>query len=348
MELTYDNIASNVEAIDQVINLNAEDVVVGILPFFHSFGYTVTFWTPAALNIKSVYHYSPMEAKRVGQLVQEHNATVFLATPTFLRSYLKRCTADQFATLNVVVAGAEKLPVALCDQFEEKFGVRPVEGYGCTELSPLASVNIPPSRSYDSSQVERKEGTVGRPIPSVAAKVVDPESGATLPVGETGMLMIQGPNVMRGYLDEPQKTAEVVKDGWYVTGDIARIDDDGFIQITGRESRFSKIGGEMVPHIQIEERMNELVQVDDDEGLLLAVTAVPDQRKGERLVVLHRTMAKSPEELRSVLLADGLPPIFVPNQDDFHEVDELPILGTGKLDLKGIKEMALRIKGLES
>ena len=341
--LTFDNIASNAEAIDQVIHLNSKDVIVGILPFFHSFGYTVTLWTALALDVKSIYHYSPIDGKRIGKLVEEHKASILLATPTFLRNYLRRCTPEQFKSLEVVVAGAEKLPIPLCDAFEEKFGVRPAEGYGCTELSPLVSVNVPPSRNLNTDQKGLKEGTVGRPVPGVAARIVNLETGAVCDVNEEGMLQITGPNVMKGYLSKPEKTAEVIKDGWYVTGDIALIDNDGFIQITGRESRFSKIGGEMVPHIRIEDALNELIGADEETGLKAAVTAVPDERKGERLIVLHTDLDKTPEELRDGLTQMGLPNLFIPAADAFVKVDEIPILGTGKLDLKRMKDKALEL-----
>jgi len=346
VELTYDNIASNVEAIDQTIHLTSRDVIVGILPFFHSFGYTVTLWTPLALDLKCVYHYSPIDGKRIGKLTEQHKATVLLSTPTFLRNYLRRCTKEQFDTLDVVVAGAEKLPPSLCDAFEEKFGVRPVEGYGCTELSPLASVNVPKSRAAGGFQTVAKEGTVGRPVPNVAAKIVDLDTGEERDVGEEGMLMISGPNVMKGYLGQPDKTAEVVKDGWYVTGDVAIIDEDGFIKITGRQSRFSKIGGEMVPHIRIEDALNDLIGADEEQGFVAAVTSVPDEKKGERLVVLHLKMDSSPQELCDGLSQAGLPNLYVPSPDSFAEVDAIPILGTGKLDLQGIKQKALDIFGL--
>jgi acyl-[acyl-carrier-protein]-phospholipid O-acyltransferase/long-chain-fatty-acid--[acyl-carrier-protein] ligase len=344
--LSYDNIASNVEAIDQVIRPTKQDVVIGILPFFHSFGYTVTLWTPLALNVKCIYHYSPIDGKRIGQLAEKHGATILLATPTFLRNYVQRCTAAQFRTLDVVVAGAERLPSGLCDSFEARFGVRPVEGYGCTELSPLGAVNVPPSRAASVVQRDNKEGTVGRPVPGVAAKIVNPDTGQELGPHQEGMLWMKGPNVMQGYLNQPDKTAEVIKDGWYVTGDIAQIDEEGFITITGRESRFSKIGGEMVPHVKIEETLSELIGDDKEEEPKVAVTAVPDERKGERLVVLHTKIDKTPEQLREALSHRGLPNLYLPATECFVEVDQLPLLGSGKLDLKRIKELAIERFGV--
>ena len=338
--LTQRNILSNVEAIDQVVSLNSHDTLLGILPFFHSFGFTVTLWAPLGLNVGCAYHFTPLEPKQVGKLCQQHKCTVILSTPTFLRSYLRKCTAEEFETLEVVVVGAEKMPKELADAFEEKFGARPVEGYGATELSPLVSVNVPPSRSL-SDQVDLKEGSVGRPVPGVSAKIVDPDTGEEVPTGSAGMLLITGPNVMKGYHGRPEKTAEVIQDGWYVTGDIAMLDADGFITITGRQSRFSKIGGEMVPHIRIEEEIMRLVGASED-GLNFAVTAVPDERKGERLIVLYTQMNQSPDDIRTGLSAAGLPNLWIPGKDGFVQVQEIPVLGTGKLDLRGLKEMALQ------
>jgi acyl-[acyl-carrier-protein]-phospholipid O-acyltransferase / long-chain-fatty-acid--[acyl-carrier-protein] ligase len=339
--LTHKNVASNVEAIDQVIHLTHDDVLLCVLPFFHSLGYTVTLWGAMTLDIQGAYHYTPLDAKRIGKLCRESGATVLLATPTFLRSYLRRCEKEEMESLDVVVAGAEKLPKDLCDAFEEKFGVRPVEGYGATELSPLVSVNIPPSRSFDNFQTTLKEGTVGRPVPAVSAKVVHLETGEELSAGQEGMLLVTGPNVMKGYLHREKETAEVLRDGWYVTGDVALIDEDGFIKITGRESRFSKIGGEMVPHIAIEEAINRIVGASEEEGPKCAVTAVPDARKGERLIVIHTPLQKNPGEICKALSEQGFSNLFIPDEEAFLEVQELPVLGSGKLDLKGIKQVAM-------
>jgi len=338
--LTHANIASNVEAIDTVVHLTDKDVLMGVLPFFHSFGYTICMWGVMALDISGVYHFNPLDGKNVGKLVERHEATLLLATPTFLRMYLRSCPAERFKTLDVVVAGAERLPTDLCDAFEEKFGVRPVEGYGATELSPLVCVNVPPTRRGDNFQTDCKEGTVGRCIPGVTAKVLNLDTNEEQPNGEAGMLYIKGPNVMTGYLDRDDLTAEVLTDGWYKTGDVALIDEEGFIKITGRVSRFSKIGGEMIPHIKVEEALNDAIGLDEEGGIRAVVTAVPHPTKGERLIVVHTKLEGDKDELRQKLTEAGLPNIYIPATNSFTEVDALPMLGTGKLDLKGIKQIA--------
>lgn len=339
--LTHENVASNVSAIQQVIHLEPSDNLIGILPFFHSFGYTVTLWGTMNLDIGGAYHFTPLDGKQVGRLVRKFKGTVLLATPTFLRSYLKRATKEDFATLDIVVAGAEKLPVELCDAFQEKFGVRPIEGYGATELSPLVSVNVPPNRSPDPGVVDCKEGTVGRPIPNVAAKVLDLDSGEELGANQAGMLWVRGPNLMRGYIGRQDLTDKVVKSGWYNTGDVALIDEDGFIKITGRVSRFSKIGGEMVPHILVEETLAKIIGGDEEEGLKAVVTSVPDEKKGEKLVVVHTALETTAQDLVKSLTEHGLPSLYVPSANAFLQVEEIPVLGTGKLDLHGLKQVAM-------
>ncbi len=336
--LSHRNVASNVQSIDQIVKLCDNDVAIGVMPFFHSYGYTATLWTMLSLPPKGIYHFSPLDAKIIGQMAKKHRATILMTTPTFLRSYTKRCDEDEFATLDVVFASAEKLPSEVSDAFEAKFGVRPSEAYGATEMSPLISLNVPASRSPAGAENTR-EGSAGRPIPGVRAKVISPETGEELPIGESGMLLVTGDSVMKGYYKMPDKTAKVIRQGWYVTGDIAYLDEDGFIHITGRQSRFSKIGGEMVPHIRVEEAIQKVLGADEE--LLAAVAAVPDPRKGERLVVLHRPIEKTPEEIGRLLADEGLPNLWIPGPDSYCEVEEIPVLGTGKLDLRRLKELAL-------
>lgn len=339
--LSCGNIDSNVQGIDESIRLTAEDVVLGILPFFHSFGYTVTLWSALTLPCAAVYHYSPLEPRPIGKLAEQFGATVLLATPTFLRTYIRRIEPEQFKKLNVVVVGAEKMPIALADDFEKQFGIRPVEGYGTTELSPLVSVNIPPTRAGNRRNSGLREGSVGQPVRGVEARVVDFDSDKVLSIGEPGLLEIRGRNVMQGYLHQPELTAQVMHDEWYRTGDVAVIDQDGFISITGRLSRFSKIGGEMVPHIQIEETMTEIVGANEDGTMRVAITAVPDEKRGERLVVLYTSLTVTKSELLQKLQLAGLPNLYLPGEDSFIEVERIPVLGTGKLDLKGMRQVAL-------
>lgn len=340
--LTYDNIGHNVYALDQALSLRDDDVIVGILPFFHSFGYTVTLWASQALRLAGVFHYSPLDARQIGKLTQEYNATILLGTPTFLRTYMRRVEPEQFKTLEMVIVGAEKLPSSLSDAFEKQFGLRPIEGYGMTEMSPLVSVNLPPLRTKATDPTRGlREGSVGRPLPGVEARVVGLEDGRVLPAGESGMLQVRGPNRMKGYLKQPELTAKAFKDGWYESGDVAIIDAEGFIHITGRQSRFSKIAGEMVPHIQIEEAINGVLGSDSDGLLSAVVTAIPDEKRGERLVVLHTELPLGPGEILKKLSEAGLPNIYLPSEDSFVAVDAIPVLGSGKLDLKAMKDLAL-------
>ncbi|MEZ6064249.1 MAG: acyl-[ACP]--phospholipid O-acyltransferase [Planctomycetaceae bacterium] len=341
--LSHANVAANIASVDQLLNLSTDDCLLGVLPFFHSFGFTVCLWLVMCFDARGVYHYNPLDAKMIGSLAEKHAMTILLATPTFLKMYLKRCTKEQFHKLNLVVVGAEKLPPDLGKEFEEKFGIYPTEGYGTTELSPVAACNVPVERLLDKSQIGAKPGTVGRPIPGVSARIVDPDTFADRGTDTEGLLLVRGANVMSGYLNHPEKTAEVIRDGWYVTGDFARIDNDGFIEITGRMSRFSKIGGEMVPHIRIEQELMRLVDADggrDDPELKVAVTAVPCPNKGERLIVLHKPLAMPIDELLKGMQSAGLPNLWLPSKDSFIEVESIPILGTGKLDLRGIKDVA--------
>ncbi len=337
--LTHHNIATNVEAIEQIVHPRPSDSVLGIVPFFHSLGFTVTLWGPLLLDVRAAYHFSPLDTRIVAKLARMRSASLLLATPTFLRTYLRRCEPEELSSLEVVVAGAEKLPIPLCDAFEKKFGIRPVEGYGTTELSPLVSVNVPPSRSK-SATIDLKEGSVGRPVPYVSVKAVDPETFEDLPLGTPGMLLVKGPNVMKGYLGQPEETAKVMHDGWYITGDIAMIDTDGFIHITGRLSRFSKIGGEMVPHLRIEEAIEKILGIEESGQLSVVVTSAPDERKGERLVVVHTPLAISAKEICDRLGKIGLPNLWIPSPDSFLQVESIPVLGSGKIDLKAVSDLA--------
>ena len=272
--LTHGNIAANAESMIQAAGIEPRDRLLGVLPLFHSFGYTVTLWAPLQLGASVVYHADPRQAKEIGELCKAYQCTLYVSTATFLRFCMRKCEPDDFKTLRILMCGAEKLPQSLAQEFEKKFGILPLEGYGCTELSPVAAANIPDKVTATYCHIMNKPGTVGQPVPGVAARVVDPDTRQTLPVGAEGLLMIHGANVMKGYLGKPELTAQVVRDGWYVTGDMAKIDEDGFITLTGRLSRFAKIGGEMAPLEKIEEVLNEVLGTTER---VAALTCVPDE-----------------------------------------------------------------------
>jgi len=336
--LSHRNIAANTESLIARIDLSKHDRLLGVLPLFHSFGYTVTLWAPMQIGASTVYHADPRQAKTVGQLCREQRCTILLATATFLRLYL-RCDPDDFKTLRLIVCGAEKLPPKLAKEFEAKFGILPLEGYGCTELAPAVAVNIPDQEICGVKQVGNKMGTIGQPIPGVAVRVVNPETYEPLPPGQEGLLLVKGANVMVGYLNQPEKTRQVIRDGWYATGDMARIDEDGFVEITGRLARFAKVGGEMVPLEHVERELHEALGTNEQR---LAVMAVPDEKRGERLIVLHVPDLPMPiHELLKKVAERGLPNLWVPGERDFYPIDEIPVLGIGKPDLRRLKELAL-------
>ncbi|HEY7314412.1 MAG TPA: AMP-binding protein [Gemmataceae bacterium] len=339
--LSHGNIAANIESMIQAVSLRPDDRALGVLPFFHSFGYTVTLWAPLQVGASVVYHADPRQAREIGELCRTHGCTIYISTATFLRFCLRKCEPDDFRTLRLLICGAEKLPVSLGQEFERKFGVLPLEGYGCTELSPVASSNLPNEEVDGVLQVANKPGTVGQPIPGVAARIVHPDTREPLPIGVEGLLLIHGGNVMGGYLGRPELTGEVLADGWYVTGDMARLDADGFLALTGRLSRFAKCGGEMVPLEKIEEVLHEIVGTSER---ICAVTCVPDESRGERLIVLYLQQdGLAVRPWCQQLSSRGLPNLWIPAERDFYAVPELPVLGSGKLNLQGVKEMAAEL-----
>jgi acyl-[acyl-carrier-protein]-phospholipid O-acyltransferase/long-chain-fatty-acid--[acyl-carrier-protein] ligase len=338
--LTHYNIVSNAEQLGQTFAFGGRDRILGILPFFHSFGFTGTLVIPAVLGVGVVYNVSPLDARTIGALVRDYRVTFLLATPTFLQMYNRGCEPEDFGSLQFVMTGAEKLPDRVAQAFEDKFGIRPLEAYGLTECSPAVTVNTRDFRAAGFRQVGAKRGKIGHPLPAVSVRVVDPDTFQPVPVGQPGLLLVRGPNVMKGYLGKPEKTAEVIRDGWYVTGDIAALDEDGFLTITDRLTRFSKIGGEMVPHIKVEEKLHELAGATEQ---CFAVTGVPDEKKGERLVVLHTLTDDNLRLVLDKLAACDLPNLWKPRPDQFFQIAGLPYLGTGKLDLRKVKETAQQV-----
>ena len=324
--LTHRNILSNIDGAMQVFHLADPDVMIGVLPFFHAFGFSATLWLPLVNAFGVAYHPNPMDAKTIGDIAAKYRGTIIISTPTFYSSYIRKIEPGAFAHMRYAVVGAEKLRQPIATAFKERFGIDLIEGYGCTEMSPVVAVNMP----------ERRPGSVGKPIPGVQARVVDPLTGEGPLVGEEGMLLVSGPNRMIGYLDDPDLTASAFHGEWYVTGDIATIDADGFIRITDRLSRFSKIAGEMVPHMKVEEEIQALL----DEGHTATVVSVPDESRGERLIAFYSDPGLTPAALWEKLTATSLPRLWIPKREDLRPMQMIPTLGSGKIDVQSLKRIA--------
>jgi len=336
--LSHHNLNSDVYSFLQVIGWRRErDAIVGNLPVFHSFGLNVGLWIPLMTGTRVVYLPNPLDAGAVGQAIAAHHLTLLCAAPTFLQTYLRKCPPEQLQSLRLIVTGAEKLRPGLAERCREVTGLAVVEGYGCTECAPVVAINL--ARDMLSLGVESGPlGSVGMAMPGICVEIVDPATRQPLPPNTDGLMLVRGPNVMQGYLDDPEKTAAALRDGWYDTGDIARMDPDGRITITGRLSRFSKIGGEMVPHEGVEAALHEALGGEDR---VCAVCGAPDPAKGERLLVFHTVLSVTPGELVARLRDYGkLPNLWIPRPENFREIPELPLLGSGKLDLKALQKMA--------
>ena len=342
--LNQRNVLGNVCQFATRLDLEPNSSVLGSLPLFHSFGCTVTLWFPVIEGINLVTYPSPLETKRLAELISLHQVSLFLSTPTFLRGYMKRIEPDQFKSLKLVVTGAEKLPQSLADAFEKKFGIRPQEGYGLTETSPATNVNLPnPADSKDSpALLSSRSGSVGQMLPGLAVKLTDPVTEKAVPFDQQGIIWFKGVNVFKGYLNNPKKSEEVLLDGWFRTGDVGRVDEDGFLYIEGRISRFSKIAGEMVPHETVEAAINKVLGLDSEAERKIAVVGVPDEQKGEAILLLSTISGQALEQecidLRYKLLDEGLASLWCPKK--IIPVQEIPVLASGKLDIKSCEELA--------
>ncbi len=342
--LSHRNILANVSQFRLMVNFEAgTDKFLASLPFFHSFGCTVTLWFPLIEGVPIVTYPNPLDTAKNAELIEKYGCTILMATPTFLRGYLRKATREQLQTLRLVIVGAEKLPLATAEAFEEKFGHQLLEGYGLTETSPVVAANlhdVPVGKGRARYfQPARRLGSVGKMAPGIAARITDPDTGAPRSIHETGMLWLRGANIFEGYFNDPEQTAKVkTDDGWFRTGDLGRLDEDGFLHIEGRVSRFSKIAGEMVPHETVETRVAEALNLPTDGDRQLVVVGVPDLAKGEALVLLS-TIDIDTTRLRAGLAALGVPNLWIPKT--IKRVETLPVLGTGKLDLKGCRDLAL-------
>src|SRR6058998_1509974 len=337
--VSHRNVVGNVSQFRELLDARKTDAILGSLPFFHTFGSTVTLWYPLIEGVRIVTYPNPLEAGKCAALIEQYKLTFLLATPTFLRLYLRKAEPAQLRTLRLIIVGAEKLPLDLASHFEERFQKKVFEGYGLTETAPVVSVNLPdpePKKTGERVQPSSRLGSVGRLAPGIAAEIREPETDRKLSLYETGMLWLRGPNIFEGYLHDPKQTAEVLSDGWLKTGDIGRFDEDGFLYIEGRLSCFSKIGGEMVPHEAVEQKIIDLLQFSGRDERPLAIVGVQDEAKGEALVLLS-AVDIDVAELRKKLQEAGVPNLWIPKH--VQRVEVIPVLASGKLDLKKCQEL---------
>ncbi len=338
--LTHRNILANCAQISSLSILPETCRLLGCLPVFHSFGFTVTMWYPMLRGCQIVTVPSPLDTRKVIDAISEEHATVLIGAPTFVRPILKKAEPAELRTLDLVVTGDEKLPDDLHRGFMDRFHIEILQGYGLTETTPAANINQPHPpivTSTNEPQAGKRAGSVGRMMPGMTARIMDPDTGENLPLTQSGIVLFKGANVFGGYLDDSAKTQAAFRDGWFVTGDLGRFDEDGFLQIEGRISRFSKIGGEMVPHGTVEQKIAEVFGWEAAESPTVFVVGVPDPTKGEALVLLT-TREVTPEQLRTKLAETGMPNLWVPKI--IRHVEKIPMLGTGKTDLKRCKELA--------
>src|SRR5215471_3297629 len=340
--LSHRNIVGNVSQFCELLDATRKDAILASLPFFHSFGATVTLWYPLIEGVRIVTYPTPLEVAKNAALVEKYKLTLLLATPTFLRGYLRKAEPEQLRSLRLTITGAEKLPLDLAKSFEERFKQRVFEGYGLTETSPVVSVNLPEPEPKRGEQVQPSSrlGSVGKMAPGIAAEIREPETDKKLSLHETGMVWFRGVNIFEGYLHDEKRTAEVLRDGWLKTGDIGRFDEDGFLYIEGRLSRFSKIGGEMVPHESIEQKIIDLLGFAGRDERAVAIMGVQDEAKGEALVVLTAVDVDL-AQLRDKLRDAGVPNLWIPKK--ICRVEAIPVLASGKLDLKRCQEQVANL-----
>ena len=338
VELSHSNIAANAKQAAIELGAADSDVIMSTLPTFHAFGFAITTLMPLSEGIPIVCHADPKDVTTIASGIQKYSGTILVGTPTFLRMYTisKKVSSESMQSLRLVVAGAEKLRSEVRDAFEAKFKMPVYEGYGTTETSPGASVNLPDIESP--FKLRNRPGTVGKAFSGTEFRIVDPDSLDPIPTGKDGLILIGGPQIMKGYLKMPEKTAEVIEliDGyrWYRTGDKGHLDEDGFLTIVDRYSRFAKIGGEMISLTTVEE---EILDACNDEHLEIAATCLPDQRKGEKIVLLA-TNNLDKNKLKKLLSDAKVNPLYFPAQ--VLSVEEIPKLGSGKTDFGATKKIA--------
>ena len=323
------------------------------LPIFHSFGLTVSTILPPVFGFGMVTYPSPLEAKNLNELIEKHKCALVVTTPTFARSMLRRAKANTYDSVRLFIVGAEKLQDSVASEFKEKCNVTLLEGYGLTETAPVCGVNLQqtgPTAEQPYFVPGYKPGSIGQLLPGLAVRITDPDDdNVRLTLNEQGMIWFKGPNVFKGYIGRDDLNEGIFRDGWFKTGDLGKVDLNGILTLGGRRSRFSKVGGEMVPHEVVENAIEDFVQVPEGfAGRAVAVMGVPDAQKGEALVLLscvHQSqLNQALDEIRAHLVEAGLPRLWCPRE--IIPVEAIPALPTGKMDLRGCQMLANEALGI--
>ena len=341
--LSHRNLVSNTQQSNAVFTLRRNDVMLAELPIFHSFGLTVTVLMPLFEGIPLVTCSEPTDVKTIARVCAEFRVTILVGTPTFLRAVgLNRWVHPMcLKHLRLVLSGAERLRPEIRDLFARKFKKEIYEGYGCTETAPIATFNTEDVLLDDFLTMEpcSNQRSVGMPIPGVGVKIIDPETNLELSQGEEGMILVGGCQVMKGYFKDPERTKNVILEigghRWYKTGDKGKLDEDGFVIIVDRYSRFAKLGGEMISLGAVETKINETGILNGSDFI---VVAIPDEIKGERIVLLFAGEKDADEVLRE-LRKSGIPQMMIPGAA--FGLSNLPKLGSGKADFTGAKKIAM-------
>lgn len=352
--LTHRMIIANTTQLLSKVYLEPGNRFLCSLPIFHSFGLTISTMLPALYGFGMVTYPSPLEAKKLNELIEEHEISLVVSTPTFARSMLRRAGADTYKTVKYFVVGAEKLQKAVADEFAQKCGLTVLEGYGLTETAPVCSVNLDDACSTAEQPYfvpGRRFGSVGPLLPGLAVRLTDPDDdNVHLPLSEQGMIWFKGANVFKGYIGREDLNAGIFRDGWFKTGDLGKVDLNGFLTLGGRRSRFSKVAGEMVPHEVVEDAIEAYVEKPADfAGRAVAVVGVPDAQKGEALVLLscvhNAHLPQALDAIRTHMVEQGLPRLWCPRE--IIPVECIPVLPTGKMDLRGCQILANEALGLQ-
>ncbi len=322
VQLTHKNIAANVKDIFVSLMLNDNDIFLGNLPLFHVFGYTTNLWLPLLRGLCVVTYPNPLEYRKMVQIIREEEITLMLGTPVFFNGYLRQSEPGELSSIRIAVAGADKCPEILREGYQKKHGITLLEGYGCTETSPVISVNLPNAN---------KPGSTGKPLPTVKVKIADINTGDEVPRGEEGKLLTKGDHVMKGYFDDIEETSLRIKDGWYDTGDMGMVDEDGYVWHRGRLKRFAKVGGEMVSLVKVESVLTDLLPTETD----CCVVEIPDYLKGAKIIAA--VTKKIDERATLKKMAAELPTIALPKS--FLVIKELPKMGSGKINFRLVTEM---------